>query len=206
MRTRLPTIGYIALGLLLVLFFVPMTWSLVSRSVDSGDSDLAVFFGGGALVIAAMLFLKHWRPRVSFQTLDGRTSVKFHFDRRQQDERPQDFHPWKPWKMPYTTTSRVLWLRAGLTPLVLAAFTFWLNHRLELGAPLASASVLLIGIPFEYRRQRCQYEPVQTEDDASGHLRYKGPSKMSWRETSLMMILSAIAIVVIVGFELWLSD
>ena len=63
MRTWLPTIGYLALGLLLLLFFVPMTWSLVSPSVDDGDYTLAVFFGGAALVIAAMLLLNHWRPR-----------------------------------------------------------------------------------------------------------------------------------------------
>ena len=194
MRTWLPTIGYIALGLLLVLFFVPMTWSLVSRSVDSGDYALDVFFGGAFLLIVGILFLKHWQPRVSFQTLDGRTSVKFGFDRRQHGERP------------YTTTSHALWLRAALASLVGAAVVFWLHHRLGFGTPLAGASVLLVGIPFEYRRLRRQYESVQTRDDATVHLRYKGPSKMSWRETALMMILAAIAVVVIMGFALWLSD
>ena len=206
MRTWLPRIGYLALGSFLVLALAPMTWNLVSRPVDTGDYVLTVFFCGVFLVIIGMLFLKHWQPRVSFQTLDGRTSVKFGFDRRQHGERTQDFHPWKPWKMPYTTTRRALWLRAGLASLAAAAVVFWMYHRLGVGTSLAGVGMLLILIPFEHRRLRRQYEPIETGNDASGDLRYKGPSKMSWRETALMMILAAIGVVIIAGFELWLKD
>ena len=206
MRTWLPRIGYLALGLLLLFVLASTAWALVSWSVRDGDYGMVMFGAGALLLIAALIFLFILRPRVSFETLDGRTSVKFGFDRTQHGERPHDFHPWKPWKMPYTTTRRALWLRAGLVALLPVAILFWLNLRLGLGAPLVTASVLLVAIPLEYWRLRRQYEPVQNADDTSVHLRYRGPSKTSWRETLPVVILAVIALVIVTGLGIWLID
>lgn len=143
-----------------------ISWGAINHSVVTGDYVLAVIVMGMMFFIVGKFFVDRWRPAHG----------------------PEAFHPNRPWKLPYLTTRRGLWLRVGFsTSLGVCVFAV-IASVLVLGTTAQYPFMVLLGlllvlrIPHLYWSLRSRYEVIPPDVSATGvapALRYRGGSELN---------------------------
>ena len=155
-----------------------ISWSSIEHSVETGDYVLAVVLLSMIFYIIGQFFVDRWRP----------------------EHNSRVFHPTRPWKLPYTTTPRGLWLRVGYRMLIASAIYSGLASVLVIGTTaepefmVLLGSLLLLRIPHLYWSMRGRYEIRPAENaarSAQTMLRYRGGSDLHGRAFWLIPTLLA---------------
>lgn len=143
-----------------------VSWGSINHSVVTGDYVLAVIVMGMMFFIVGKFFVDRWRPAHG----------------------PDAFHPDRPWKIPYTTTRRGLWLRVGFSTSLGVCIFAIIASVLVLSTTAQPPFMVLLGlllvlrIPHLYWSLRSRYEVMPAEvsaRDVVPVLRYKGGSELN---------------------------
>ena len=180
MKECLKVLFYSTAGFLLA----SISWSAINHSSVTNDPILAIALVGMMFFIVGNFFVDRWRPELG----------------------DKHFHPSKPWKMPYMTTSNGLWLRvgfktiAGLIVHAILATLLLLTTTAEPEFMVLLGSFFIVRIPHLYWSMRGRYEPVENIDGTGvtrHELQYRGGSGMDIRTFWLFPTLMSFAGIVL---------
>ena len=170
---------YVMVGTILA----AISWSSIKHSIVTRDYILGIIVMGMMFFIIGKFFVDRWRPVLG----------------------SKDFHPSRPWKIPYMTTPGGIWLRVGFITVVSICVFAVLASILVLGTTAQTpfmallGSLLVLRIPHLYWSMRGRYEVMQTENAVGtiqSVLRYRGGSELHgrafWLIPTLMAVLGAL--------------
>ena len=171
---------YVAAGFILAV----ISWSAIKHYAVSHDPILAIALMGMMFFIVGNFFVDRWRPELG----------------------DKHFHPSKPWKMPYLTTSNGLWWRVGFKTIAclivhaILATLLLLTTTAEPEFMVLLGSFFIVRIPHLYWSMRGRYEPVENIDGTGvtrHELQYRGGSGLDRRTFWLFPTLMSFAGVVL---------